>query len=128
MQFLGLFDTVLRAWFYDLIGVLLVTTFVSPLGNDRRLACVLAALFTALAYCLSIFLIFYLIWTPVSADQIWGVQGRYFVPVLPLLATVTAAALNRGPDGRLTAACAIALGALSGVGSLDAILRTDWNF
>lgn len=125
---LGLFDTVLRAWLYDLIGLLLIATFVSPLGNGRRLACVLAALFTALAYCLAIFLIFYLIWTPVDADQIWGVQGRYFVPVLPLLAGAAAAALSRGPDGRLTAACAIALAVLSGVGSLDAILRTDWNF
>ena len=125
---LGLFDTVLRAWIYDLIGLLLIATFVSPLGNGRRLACVLAALFTALAYCLAISLIFYLIWTPVDADQIWGVQGRYFVPVLPLLAVAMAAALNRRPDGRLTAACAIGLGVLSGVGSHDAILRTDWNF
>ena len=83
---------------------------------------------TALAYCLAVFLIFYLIWTPVYADRIWGVQGRYFVPVLPLLAAAMAAALNRGPDGRVTAAFAITLGLLSGVGSIDAILRTDWNF
>jgi uncharacterized membrane protein len=125
---LGLFDIVLRAWFYNAIGILLIATFVSPLGHGRRLACVLAALITALAYCLAIFLIFYLIWTPVNADHIWGVQGRYFVPVLPLLAAAMAAALNQGPDGRLTGAGAIALGVLSGVGSLDAILRADWNF
>lgn len=125
---LGLFDTVLRGWFYDLITLLLVATFVSPLGNGRRAACALAALFTAIAYCLAIFLIFYLIWTPVYADQIWGVQGRYFVPVLPLLAAAMAAALNRGPDSRLMAVFAIALGLLSGVGSIDAILRADWNF
>ena len=125
---LGLFDTVLRGWFYDLIGALLIATFVAPLGNGRRLTCVLAALCTALAYCLAILLIFYLIWTPVYADQIWGVQGRYFVPVLPLLAAAMAAALNRGPDSRLTAMFAITLGVLSGVGSIDAILRADWNF
>ena len=125
---LGLFDTVLREWFYVLIGVLLVATFVSPLGGDCRLACAMAALSTTLAYCLAIFLIFYMIWTPVSADQIWGVQGRYFVPVLPLLAAATAAALVRGPDARLTAAFAITLGLLSGVGSIDAVLRADWNF
>jgi uncharacterized membrane protein len=125
---LGLFDTVLRPWFYAVIGTLLVATFVSPLGNGRRLACVLASLCTALAYCLAIFLIFYLIWTPVYADQIWGVQGRYFVPVLPLLAAATAAAINRGPDARLTAVFAITLALLSGVGSVDAILRADWNF
>jgi uncharacterized membrane protein len=125
---LGLFDTVLRSWFYDVISILLIATFVSPLGKGRRLACVLASLCTALAYCFAIFLIFYLIWTPVYADQIWGVQGRYFVPVLPLLAAAVAAALNRGPDSRVTAAFAITLGVLSGVGSMDAILRADWNF
>jgi hypothetical protein len=113
---LGLFDTVLRAWFYNAIGILLIATLVPPLGHGRRLACVLAALVTALAYCLAIFLIFYLIWTPVNADQIWGVQGRYFVPVLSLLAAAVSATLNRGPDYRLTAACAIALGVLSGAG------------
>jgi uncharacterized membrane protein len=123
---LGLFDTVLRAWVYDLISILLASTFVSPLGNGRRLACILGALVTAFAYCLAIFVIFYLIWTPVYADQIWGVQGRYFVPVLPLAAM--AAALNRRPDSRWTAAFAIMLGLLSGLGCIDAILRADWNF
>jgi uncharacterized membrane protein len=125
---LGLFDTVLRAWLYPLIGLLLVATFVSPFGSGRRMACALASLFTALAYCLAVFLIFYLISTPVDADRIWGVQGRYFVPVLPLLAAAMAAALNRGRDGRLTTAFAIAVGLLSGGGSIDAILRQDWNF
>ena len=125
---LGLFDTVLRAWLYPLIGLLLAATFVSPLGSGRCVACALASLFTAMAYCLAVFLIFYLIWTPVDADRIWGVQGRYFVPVLPLIAAAMAAALNRGPDGRLTAVFAITVGLLSGGGSIDAILRADWNF
>jgi uncharacterized membrane protein len=133
---LGLFDTVLRGGIYGLIGLLLVASFASPigpalgpsLGRSRRLACALAALFTAAAYCLAVFLIFYMIWTPVYADQIWGVQGRYFVPVLPLLAVAMAATLTRRPDIRLTAAFAITLGLLSGAGSIDAILRADWNF
>jgi hypothetical protein len=41
---------------------------------------------------------------------------------------VIAAALNRGPDPRWTAGFAISLGLLSGAGSIDAILRADWNF
>jgi uncharacterized membrane protein len=125
---LGLFDTVLRPWFYQLIGLLLVATWLTPLGGGRRLACALAALLTTLAYSFVIVLIFYLVWTPINADQIWGVQGRYFVPVLPLLAAALAAALNRGLDRRFTAACAVTLGLLSGIGCVDAILRADWNF
>ena len=125
---LGLFDTVLLPGFYVLIGLLLVATFASPLGKGRRMACGLVTLLTAVSYCFVIFLIFYIVWTPVYADQIWGVQGRYFVPILPLFAAALAAALNRGPPGQFIAVGAITLGLLSGVGSIDAILRADWNF
>jgi uncharacterized membrane protein len=125
---LGLFDTLLQPWVYTAIGLLLAGTFVSPLGCGSRRACALAAGATALAYCLVVVLIFYLIWTPVHADQVWGVQGRYFVPVLPLIAVAVAALLDRGPDIRITAMLAIAAAILSGAGSIEAILRTDWNF
>ena len=125
---LGLFDTVLRPGFYVLIGLLLIATLVSPLGKGARVACGLVALLTAVSYCFVIFLIFYIVWTPAYADQIWGVQGRYFVPVLSLFAVALAAALNRGPPEQFVALCAITLGLLSGVGSIDAILRADWNF
>ena len=125
---LGLFDTVLQPWVYAAIGLLLVGTFVSPLGCAARLSCALAAGVTALAYCLAVILIFYLIWTPVDADQVWGVQGRYFVPILPLVAIASAALLDRGPDIRITAMLAIAAAILSGAGSVEAILRTDWNY
>jgi uncharacterized membrane protein len=27
----------------------------------------------------------YLVWTPVGASQVGGIQGRYFIPILPLL-------------------------------------------
>ena len=125
---LGLFDTVLQPWVYTAIGLLLAGTLVSPLGVGSRRACALAAGVTALAYCLAVVLIFYLVWTPVDADQVWGVQGRYFVPVLPLVAVAVAALLDRGPDIRITAMLAIAAAILSGAGSIEAILRTDWNF
>jgi uncharacterized membrane protein len=82
----------------------------------------------AVAYFVAVSLIFYLVWTPARADQIWGVQGRYFVPVLPLIAVAVAAMLDRGPDIRITALLAIAAAVLSGAGSLDAILSSDWNF
>ena len=124
---LGLFDTVLRPWIYSVVGLLLAATFVSPLGVAERAWCGLAAVITALAYCFAVVLIFYLVWTPTRAAEIWGVQGRYFVPVLPLIAVAAAALLDRGPDPRITAALAIAAAVISGAGSIDAILRSDWN-
>jgi hypothetical protein len=116
------------ALIYDAIGLLLVASFVSPLATRRRPACALAALLTVAAYTAAVVLIFYLVWTPVDADEVWGVQGRYFVPVLPLIAVAIAALLKRGPDPRLTAALALAAAMLSGAGAIDAILVTDWNF
>ncbi len=125
---LGLFDTVLRPWLYSAIGLLLTLSFVSPLEARRLPGCALAALLTAIAYAVAVVLIFYLVWTPVGAEQVWGVQGRYFVPVLPLIAVAIAALLKRGPDLRLTAAFALASALLSGAGAIDAVLVTDWNF
>ena len=124
---LGVFDTVLRPWIYTVVGLLLAATLFSPLGAAPRARCALAAAGTALAYCFAVVVIFYLVWTPTRADEIWGVQGRYFVPVLPLIAVAAAAILDRGPDPRVTAALAIAASVISGAGALDAILRTDWN-
>jgi Predicted membrane protein (DUF2142) len=131
---LGLFDTVLRPWVYSAIGLLLAASFISPLtpltplAPRRRPACAVAALLTAVAYSLAVTLILYLVWTPADAEQVWGVQGRYFVPVLPLITVAVAALITRGPDPRLTAAFALVCAVLSGAGAIDAILRTDWNF
>jgi uncharacterized membrane protein len=127
---LGLFDTVLARWVYPVVTALLLATFFVRLDADRRERHRLAraALASALFYCLAVLLIFYLIWTPVHDTAIRGVQGRYFVPILPLLAIATAALINIQPDRRLTALCAVAAGALSGVASVVAILHADWNF
>jgi uncharacterized membrane protein len=125
---LGLFDTPLRPWIYCAIGLLLTATFFSPLGLPDRRRCIAGALICAAGYSGAIFLILYLIWTPVDADMIWGIQGRYFVPVLPLLAVAIAGTLRRGLDEGLRAFMVLMLSVLSAAGSLDAILRTDWNF
>lgn len=40
----------------------------------------------------------YLMWTPVAADKVEGVQGRYFIPVLPLVGFCLASVFVRRPS------------------------------
>ena len=81
---------------------------------------------TVFAYVVAVYFVCYLVFTPLDADMVWGVQGRYFVPILSLVAIVVAAVVNRAPDERLSAAMAISAAVLSGT-SVEAILRADWN-
>jgi uncharacterized membrane protein len=126
---LGLFDVVLRIWVYPMLTALLLASWVTPVdlprGVRRRL--ILAAVMTASAYIFAIFAIFYLVWTPVRAEEIWGVQGRYFIPALPLLAIAAAAAANFKPYA-IAPAAAVAGAIISGLACMDAILRVDWHW
>ena len=124
---LGLFDTVLLAWIYPVLSVLLAGTFVTALpltGSDRYRVPVAAAV-TVLAYGIIVYLISYLVFTPRDATAIWGVQGRYFIPILPLVAIIAAVMLNRGLRDRFCAALAMILAVSSGCASVEAVLRTD---
>lgn len=127
---LGLFDAPLRTSAYFAITLLLVSACVAKLDGEpqarRRVALVTAL--AALGYALAVFAIMYLIWTPADANQIWGVQGRYFVPALPLVATCAACLLPRSASEKLAAAAALSAAAISGLASIDAILRADWGF
>src|SRR5262249_30498242 len=127
---LGLFDTVLRAWTYPVISLLLIGTFFSrfDLARALRLRVALASLATTLAYGIALLAIFYLVWTPIDADHVWGIQGRYFLPVLPLAAIAVAALVDRGPPQWATITMASAAALLSGWACVDAHLRADWNF
>jgi uncharacterized membrane protein len=124
---LGLFDTVLLGWVYPVLSVLLASTFITalPLAPADRTSAPIAAAAAALAYCIIVYLISYLVFTPRGATTVWGVQGRYFIPILPLVAFIVAAALKRGLIDRLSAASAVLLAVLSGCASVEAIVRTD---
>jgi uncharacterized membrane protein len=63
------------------------------LSPPRRIA--LAGIFFACAGC--VFIMAYLGWNPVGAENISGVQGRYFVPMLPLLLLALPAVGTRLP-------------------------------
>jgi len=82
---------------------------------------------TALTYCLAVYGIFYLFWTPTDSDHVHGIQGRYFVVALPAFAIAAAAILNRAPGHNVTAALAIVGAMLSGAATIEAVLRVDWK-
>jgi hypothetical protein len=77
----------------------------------------------AFAYWLTVNLIFFIIWTPVAAIEVEGVQGRYFLPILPALALVVSALVRRGPAPLVIAAASIAGAILSGGATVEAIWR-----
>jgi uncharacterized membrane protein len=125
---LGLFDTVLQPWVYPILTGLLLCSFLArlPFAPPARHKTAIVAGLTALAYIVVIYLVCYLVFTPLDANTVWGVQGRYFIPILALLAIVVAALVNSAPTKRLTAALAISAALLSGGASVEAILRADW--
>ena len=126
---LGLFDTVLQAWVYPTVSVLLLALFFTrlPLTPPERARVAIAAAVTTWTYGVAVFLVCYLVFTPADAELISGVQGRYFVPVLPAMAILIAALANRGLDQRLIMILTVVTAVLSGGASIQAILDTDWH-
>ena len=84
---LGWGDMPLSAWFYVLAGIACglaaLSAFTAPVRPSVRirLACLLGA---AIGVVL-VFAALYIGWTSVGAPRVAGVQGRYFLPLLPLL-------------------------------------------
>jgi hypothetical protein len=127
---LGLFDTVLHPWVYPVLSALVATRFLTRLSLMRaaRIQIAVAATATALGYVAAVYLVCYLTFTPLGADGVWGVQGRYFVPILPLAAIIIGAAVDWTPDERVMAASAVSAAVLAGGASVEAVLRADWGF
>jgi hypothetical protein len=65
-------------------------------------------------------------WTPPTESTVWGVQGRYSIPVLPALAVVIAAVVNWGFGDRTRAGIAIMGGAGSGIACIESLWRHLW--
>jgi uncharacterized membrane protein len=126
---LGLFDTVLPTWVYLTLTVFLAGSLFTPqsITVTGRAWIAFVATITAAAYVFAVYLVCYLVFTPQDADIVWGVQGRYFVPVLPLLAIIIACIGRRAPDERIGASLAISAAVLSGSASIVAILAADWK-
>jgi uncharacterized membrane protein len=122
---LGWLDTWLQYWVYPVVTLALVTAFLVPMQAERstRLRIAWVAGLTAFAYWLTIYLIFFLIWTPIASIEVEGVQGRYLLPMLPAVALALSALLRRGPAPTTVAAVALAGAILSGGAVVEAIWR-----
>jgi uncharacterized membrane protein len=128
IEVLGWRDTPLPAPLFRLLSAMFLATCLVPLRLDpptRARIAVVTGL-TMLAYCLAIFLIFYLVWTPLDAGFVHGVQGRYFTMLLPPAALFIAALVNRGPREPVTAIIAVTGALISGVATVDAVVRSQW--
>jgi Predicted membrane protein (DUF2142) len=124
---LGWLDTPLRAWVYPALALLLLAVSLGwNFGAQHRGRVALVAGLTTLAYAAALYLIFYLVWSPPNYDRVDGVQGRYFVVVLPMLCLLVSALIRAGPGERVRVFAAVAGAVIAGVATLEAVLRTDW--
>ncbi len=126
---LGWLDMPLLPLSYPAITGLLIVANLDRLDlppESRRRVALVAAL-TALAYWLFVFFLFWVTSTPVAQDRVLGVQGRYFIVILPLVFLIVAAYLPRKPHLPAPAVSAILLALVSGLVTVEAILRATWS-
>src|SRR4029453_19143476 len=85
---LGMGGFSLSAWTYSVLTVFLLLVPLQKLHLDGALRARVAVLtgLAVLGYVLTVYLIFFLTYTPLNVDHVRGVQGRYFVIALPIAA------------------------------------------
>lgn len=127
---LGWGDTRLPSLAYPLLGAGLAASCLASLGLDRgtRLRIAGIGMLTMLAYVVSVYLVFLLAWSPISDGYIYGVQGRYFVVLLPVAAAVVAALVDWMPPRVVMIGIATAGSILSVAATVDAVGRLDWGW
>jgi uncharacterized membrane protein len=126
---LGWQDILLRPWIYSLLTVFLLLVPLQKLNLDgvvRARVAVLAGL-AVLGYVLTVYLIFFLTYTPLNVDHVRGVQGRYFVIALPIAAIFLASMVNIDLPRNVLATIAITGSLLSGLASFQALLGAHWS-
>jgi uncharacterized membrane protein len=94
-------------------------------GAVRARVTVISGL-VVLGYIVLVYLIFFLIYTPIDTDHVRGVQGRYFGIALPVAAVFIAALVNRELPGSMPAAIAIAGSMIAGITTVEGVLRAHW--
>jgi len=125
---LGWQDIRLQSWTYVVLTALLILVWIEklkPEGQPRARVIVIAGL-TLLGYVVLVYLIFFLTYTPIDVDHVRGVQGRYFVIVLPVAAVFVATIINRELPKGMPAAIAIAGSIIAGTATVEALLQAHW--
>jgi uncharacterized membrane protein len=125
---LGWQDILLQPWTYVVLTVLLLLVPLQKLNLDGVVRARVAAIsgLAVLAYIVTVYLIFFVVYTPVDIDHIRGVQGRYFVVALPMAAIFLAAIINIDLPRGVVATAAISGSLLSGMMSFQALLGAHW--
>src|ERR1035441_8938921 len=124
---LGWQDIVLRPWTYIVLTALLLLVPLQklPLGGTRARVAIVTG-FAVLSYFVLVYLIFFITYTPVASPHVLGVQGRYFVIVLPMAAIFMASLINLELPRGVPALVAITGSMIAGVTSVDAVLKAHW--
>jgi uncharacterized membrane protein len=125
---LGWQDIHLRPWTYLVLTALLILVPVQRLqldGPTRARIAVVSGLVT-FGYIVLVYLIFFLSYTPLDVDHVRGVQGRYFVIVLPLAMIFVAAVINRELPEGIPATIAITGSIIAGITTVEALCQAYW--
>jgi uncharacterized membrane protein len=86
--YLGWIDTQMPNWYYLTAAGALVIAAIAPNNRGSVLWPSTLALFTFGALLTAVCAALYITWTPLGSTTINGMQGRYLLPVLPLLAWI----------------------------------------
>jgi uncharacterized membrane protein len=121
-------DILLPTWTYVALTVLLFLVPFQKLqvsGATRARVAVITGL-VVLSYVILVYLIFFLTYTPLDVDHVRGVQGRYFVVVLPVAAIFVAIMVNRELPNAVPAAIAITGSMIAGIATFEALFQAHW--
>jgi uncharacterized membrane protein len=121
-------DILLPTWTYVALTVLLFLVPFQKLqvsGATRARVAVITGL-VVLSYVILVYLIFFLTYTPLDVDHVRGVQGRYFVVVLPVAAILVAIMVNRELPNAVPAAIAITGSMIAGIATVEALFQAHW--
>ena len=121
-------DILLPTWTYVALTALLFLVPIQKLqvsGATRARVAVITGL-VVLSYVILVYLIFFLTYTPLDVDHVRGVQGRYFVVVLPVAAIFVATVVNRELPSAMPAAIAITGSMIAGIATVEALFQAHW--
>jgi uncharacterized membrane protein len=125
---LGWQDVLLQPWTYFALTVLVLLVPLQKLNLDgaARARVAVTTGCAVVVYIVTVYLIFFLVYTPLNIDHVRGVQGRYFVIGLPMAAIFLASVTNVDLPRGLLATTAITGSLLSGITSFKALLVAHW--